>query len=111
MIQALHRPNNFDDGHPKEAFDHRFVIAVRGRAHAAFDAIAGQLFAEVVAGVLAAAVRMVDERSVRSTGINGHSQRSDNQVPAHPFAHRPTGDAPIMEIQDGRRDRACRRLT
>ncbi len=38
--------------HPEEAFDDRIVVAVRGRAHAAFDAMASKLFAEVVAGVL-----------------------------------------------------------
>ncbi len=34
--------------HPEEAFDDRVVIAVRGRTHAAFDAVASQLFPEVV---------------------------------------------------------------
>ena len=46
---------------PKEALDEGIVIAVRRTAHAAVDAVLGELSAEVVAGILAAAVRVVDE--------------------------------------------------
>ena len=87
---------------PEEAFDDRVVIAVCRRTHAAFDAVADKLFSEVIACILCPSIRMMDERSVRLTNINGHSQRPDHEVPAHPLAHGPAHDPAGEEIHHDR---------
>lgn len=58
--------------HAEEALDDRIVITI---AHAACDPVLGQFLAAIVAGVLAAAVRVMDQHAGWPASRNGHPQR------------------------------------
>ena len=71
----------------KETLHSGVVVAVPRTAHAALNTMPGKLASEVVARILAATVRVVDERSPRLSCVDRHPQGSQNDAPAHPAAH------------------------
>jgi len=67
------------------------------------DAVLGKLVTEIVARVLAAAVRVVNEEAVGLARSECHPQGIDNQVSAHPMTHGPTHDATGISGNDLRK--------
>ena len=58
-----------------------------------------KLVPEVIAGILAATVRMMDESPLGLSCVDRHPQGSQNNAPAHPAAHQPAHDATGIEIR------------
>src|SRR2546422_7839578 len=66
----------------EEALRHRVVPAVADAAHAADDATSGQLRAIHVAGVLASAVGVMNESSLRLAYPQSHPERVERELGA-----------------------------
>ena len=62
----------------------------------------GELVPEVIAGILAATVRVVDERPFRLSCVDRHPQGSQNDASTHPAAHRlgQTARASLVIVED-----------
>ena len=58
--------------HAEEALHDRVVIAIAATTHAALNAVRLKLIPEVIAGVLAATVTMMDEIALRPALISRH---------------------------------------
>ena len=61
--------NDFSLQCRKETLGHRVIVSVSGRAHRGHDAGRAATLAERIAGVLAAAIRMMDDRFGASTRV------------------------------------------
>jgi hypothetical protein len=86
----------------EERFGHSIVPAIAFTAHRASHAEDRELFLEVTAGVLAAAVRMKDQSTFRTSAEPGHAQCVDDQLPRHAFAHRKADHLTAEQIDDDR---------
>ena len=64
---------------PEEAFDDGVVETVAPTAHAAADAVAGQFVLIARAGVLPAAIRVMDQTRDRAPGGQRHLERGQGQ--------------------------------
>src|SRR5262245_26069232 len=86
----------------KETFHRGIVVTIALAAHTSLDVIFGQDLAIIVAGVLTAPIRMMDQAWLRLTGIQSHSQSSQDQRSFQGRGHSPTDNPAGIQIQDHR---------
>ena len=94
--------NQFGLEGSEKTFHDGVVPAVALAAHALDDSLAGQQPAEVVAGVLTAAIRMKNQAAIGPSVLDRHLQGVDDQVSIDPSIHRPADDASRKQILDRR---------
>ena len=82
----------------KEALGHRVIVGVSRGSHGGHDAGLAATFAKRVAGVLAAAVRMMDDR-LRAPLCERHLQRIEHERRSEVMSHGPADDASGPHIQ------------
>src|SRR5580704_12350462 len=83
----------------EKAFCHRVVPAVAFTAHAALDAVYRQQLLIVVAGVLAAAIRVMQQTQRRLTVLQCHLKGVQRDAAFEPFAQRPADHAAREQIK------------
>lgn len=96
------RPFSLQRG--EEALHGGVVPAVAAPAHAADNAVVAQQALEVLAGVLAALVRVVQQLVGLAAPPQRHQQGVADQLRRHRAAHRPADDAPRVQIQHCRHE-------
>jgi hypothetical protein len=84
----------------EEALHRRIVPAIARAAHRAGDAMIGHQPLELLAGVLAATIRVVQQRAGFSTAPDRHHQGVGDELSCHGRAHRPADHAPGEQIDD-----------
>ena len=92
-------PLRFEAG--KERLHGRVVVTVAGPAHASHDLMLGQEGLIIMAGVLAAAVGMMEQTGRWPAGEEGHLQSIDGQLAVQAVAEGPANDPTREHIQDG----------
>src|SRR6516165_9095081 len=97
---ALTDQFNFERG--KKTFRHRVVPAVAFTAHATLDAVNRQQLLILVAGVLAAAIRVMQQTLRRLAVLQGHLQGVQRDAAFEPFTQRPADHATREQIEDDR---------
>ena len=81
---------------------HRCVVPhVARSAHRADDAVVGHQPLELFAGVLAAAIGVMQQRIRLAPPPDRHHQSVGDELRRHPGAHRPADDAAREQIDDG----------
>ena len=85
----------------EEALHRRIVPDVARAAHRADDAVIGHQALELLAGVLAAAIGVMQQRIGFAPPPDRHHQGIGDELRRHPCAHRPTDHTPGEEIDDG----------
>ena len=76
-------------------------------AHAANHAVRTQKILARIAGVLTAAIRVIDETLTRPSFVNSHLQRVEHELGAHVISGRPPNDATRKQVQhDGKKQPA-----
>ena len=83
-----------------EALGLGVVVGVAGAAHAGFDAVGLQPFAIFVAGILHAAVGVVDETRRGTAGRQRHVERFDSQARLEVVGERPTDHLARMGVEN-----------
>lgn len=83
----------------KEAFRDRVVPAVALVAHAGDDPVLGEQRAIVIAGVLDAAIRVMQQTRARTPSAQCHAERAQREIDVKRLAHRPADAAARGEIQ------------
>src|SRR5271156_3839416 len=78
------------------------IPAIALAAHRREHAVVSELFLKVVAAILAAAIRVMNQPWLRTTPEPRHAQGIDHQILGHPLAHRPADDPPGVEIEHDR---------
>jgi hypothetical protein len=86
----------------KPALGRRVVPAISFATHRARHAKFLELVLKGMAGVLAAAVRMMHNASVRSTAEPGHRQSVRHNIGRHAQLERPADHIPIEQIRNDR---------
>ena len=86
----------------EEALHRRIVPAVTTAAHAAGHAVLAQRPLELLAGVLAALVGMMQQRAAGAASPDRHQHRVDDELRGHLRAHRPADHAAREQIQHHR---------
>lgn len=84
----------------KEALHRRVVVAVATTAHAGRDGMGGQQRLERSAGVLTAAVAMLNQGADRLALVQGRAQGGADQHVRHARRHRPAHNAPRKQVQN-----------
>jgi hypothetical protein len=87
----------------EEAFGRCVVPVDALAAHAADDAGGLQRLAMFAAGILAAAVGVVEEPCSRSPRTSGHAQRAEYQKAVDLLRHGPTDDEAGMQVDEDRK--------
>lgn len=82
----------------EEALHRSVVPDVAGPAHRAGDAIVDHQPLELLAGILAALVRVMQQRIGLATAPDRHDQRIGDELRRHRVAHRPADYPPREEI-------------
>ena len=85
----------------EEALHRRIVPDVARAAHRADDAVVGHQPLELLAGVLAATVRMMQQRVGLASAPDRHDERIGDELGRHSGAHRPAHYAPREQIDHG----------
>ena len=80
----------------------RIVPDVARAAHRAGDAVVGHQPLELLAGVLAALIGVMQQSIRLAASPDRHDERVGDQLRRHAGAHRPADDAPREEVDDGR---------
>ena len=83
-----------------EALGGGVVVAAAAAAHAGDHAVGGERVAVVLAGVLAAAIAVVDESGAGAPFSDRHVEGLQDQAAVHGRLHGPTDDAPGIEVHD-----------
>jgi hypothetical protein len=83
----------------KAAFHRRIVPAISLPAHGLDHAGCIKDLAVISGGILAAAIRMMNEARRRFLPLDGHGKRCDGQFSPHVITHRPANDLPGEEIK------------
>ena len=94
--------DQFDFEGGEKAFRHRVVPAIAFTAHAALDAVYRQQLLILVAGVLAAAIRVMQQTLRRLTVLQCHLKGGQRDPAFEPFAQRPADHAAREQIEDYR---------
>lgn len=84
---VMHPVDSLPLHHAKKALDHCVVIAASRSAHAGRHAVLLQLGKEVIACILGATVRMMDQAVRWLAATYGHPQGIHYQVAAHATIH------------------------
>ena len=85
----------------EEALHRRVVPDVAGSAHRAGDAVVGHQPLELLAGVLAALIRVVQQGIRLAASPDRHDQRVGDELRRHAGAHRPADHPAREQIDDG----------
>lgn len=88
----------------EEALHGGVVPAVAAPAHATDNAVVAQQALEVLAGVLAALVRVVQQLVRPAAPPQRHQQGVSHQLRRHRGTHRPADDAPRVQVQHCRHE-------
>ena len=91
-ISVAHAINTFSFEYAKEALNNRVVVAVASSTHAALDTLFIKQLTIVIARVLTASIRMMDERTLWPSSIDRHGECINRQVSVYPPTHRPAND-------------------
>ena len=83
----------------KETLHHGIVVAVAGATHARCDLSLGEQRLVIATGVLAPAIRMVQQVIIMIALPQGHAERILNQLSLQARMHRPTHDPARVNIQ------------
>src|SRR5690349_8042909 len=94
--------HEFDFERGEKTFRHRVVPAIAFTAHAALDAVYRQQLLILVAGVLAAAIRVMQQTLRRMAVLQRHLQGVQHDAAFEPFAERPANHAAREQIDDYR---------
>src|SRR5215469_18824860 len=94
--------DQFDFERGEKTFRHRVVPAIAFTAHAALYAVYRQQLLICVAGVLAAAIRVMQQTLRRMAVLQGHLQGVQHDATFEPFADRPADHAAREQIDDYR---------
>ena len=86
-------PDQFRLDRLEAGFDHGVVIAISLAAHRWKDVLRLEKLAVIVTGILASAVRMLNETWFGLPDCNGFLQSTDGEIPLHPVACIPSDDA------------------
>ena len=86
--------NSFTLEHGKEALNGCVVVAVTASTHATCNAVLLEQISEIVARILRASIRVMQQRSRWGSIAKGHRHRVDNEVAARVPIHRPANDSP-----------------
>src|SRR6266545_4282470 len=78
------------------------IPAISFPAHRREHAVVSELFLKLVAAILAAAIRVMNQPGKRSPPEPRHAQGIDHQLLGHPLAHRPADDLAGVEIKHDR---------
>src|SRR5882672_1563680 len=78
------------------------VPAISFAAHRREHSIRDELLQKVVAAILAAAIRVMNQPRRRAPTEPRHAQRIDHQLLGHPLAHRPADNLPGVQIENYR---------
>ena len=84
----------------EEAFDGGIVPAIASATHAAFDAVCLEQRLELIAGVLTALIRVMQQIVRWPPAPDRHHQRIGDQVRRHVRLHRPSDNAARVQIQN-----------
>jgi hypothetical protein len=76
-------------------------VAVALAAHAGDKAGFGQRGAEVAAGILEAAIAVLEQPGGRTAMAQGHGQGAQDQLGGEARARRPADDPAAVEIEEG----------
>src|SRR5216683_2348356 len=94
--------DQFDFECGEKTFRHRVVPAIAFTAHAALDAVYRQQLLILVAGVLAAAIRVVQQTLRRLAVLQCHLEGVEHDTAFEPFAQRPADHSAREQIEDYR---------
>src|SRR2546426_1828385 len=86
----------------EETLSHGIVPAIAAAAHAAHDSVLGQDALVVAAGVLTAAIGMMEQPLRRAPARQGHPERVEREVVRDALVHRPADGEARTEIEDHR---------
>src|SRR5215469_5687355 len=94
--------NQFDFERGEKTFRHRVIPAITFTAHAALYAVYRQQLLILAAGVLAAAIRVMQQTLRRMAVLQCHLQGVQRDAAIEPFAERPADHAAREQIDDYR---------
>src|SRR2546430_16011756 len=94
--------DQFDFEGGEKAFRHRFVPAIAFTAHAALDAVYRQQLLILVAGVLTAAIRVMQQTLRRLPVLQCHLEGVQHDAPFESYTQRPADHATREQIEDYR---------
>ena len=93
-----HTVEPFNFQRAKQRLGHSVVPAIALAAHRVFHFERGDELAVIVAGILAAAIRVEDQAGCRVSAEPGHAQGVHHQRARHALAHRKADYQPIEQI-------------
>src|ERR1700674_1230130 len=86
----------------EKTFAGRVIPAISFAAHRREHSVRGELLLKIVAAILAAAIRVMNQPRRRAPTEPCHAQGVDHQLLGHPLAHRPAYDLPGVQIENDR---------
>ncbi len=84
----------------EEAFHGCVIPTITSTTHAAFNALSGQERLELLAGVLATLVRVMQQCGLRNSAPDRHQQGVANKLSRHLLFHRPANDSTRVKVQN-----------
>jgi len=86
----------------KETFHGSIVVAIALAAHTSLNLIFGQPMAIILAGILTAPIRMMQQARRWLPGFQSQTQGSQHQLPFQAFSHSPADNPARVQIQNRR---------
>ena len=93
-------PDQFRFDGFEECLDGCVIITISFATHGHFEAVLPQDFLTAMRTILRPAISVMDAAFRRRSKRDSHVQRPDHKIAFHPVAHRPTDNAPGVQIED-----------